>query len=189
LAFALSDLNGALHSETSPLSADYLYANAVKQMPGWRQGDGLTLDCGLSTLRSPGQPKEELHAYSLYEPSVPLVDLALYENMYTNSFSRGEPSVLAIIESLDAGRPIGMVISMTYEFYIPDEESGCINFNDSALPYQRHAVLAVGYGLHRETGEVHVLIRNSWGTAWGKNGYAWLCRQHIETHTTHIFGA
>lgn len=189
LAFALSDLNCAQHAETSPFSAEYLYANAVKGMPGWRPGDGLTLECGLSSVLSPGQPKEEVHAYTADEPSVPLQDLAVYDNMYTNKFVRMEPSVQTILESLNSGRSIGLVISMTYEFYIPDEKSGLISFRDAALPHQRHAVLAVGYGRLQDTDEVHILIRNSWGEGWGKNGYAWLSRQHVETHATHFFGA
>lgn len=39
-----------------------------------------------------------------------------------------------------------------------------------------HAVTAVGYGTDEETGLDYYLIRNSWGSAWGDNGYVKLAR-------------
>jgi len=39
-----------------------------------------------------------------------------------------------------------------------------------------HAVSAVGYGTDAVTGLDYYLIRNSWGSAWGDNGYVKLAR-------------
>lgn len=35
-----------------------------------------------------------------------------------------------------------------------------------------HAMTAVGYGVDEETGLEYAIIRNSWGTRWGEDGYA-----------------
>ncbi len=45
-----------------------------------------------------------------------------------------------------------------------------------------HAVVAVGYDDNYKAGEDKgaVLIRNSWGTKWGENGYGWLPYKYIE---------
>lgn len=34
-----------------------------------------------------------------------------------------------------------------------------------------HAVLVVGYGTDEESGLNYYLVKNSWGTGWGQDGY------------------
>jgi len=51
--------------------------------------------------------------------------------------------------------------------------SGCEK--DSVV---NHAVLAVGYGLDNKSGKKYWLIRNSWGSDWGENGFI-----KVERHT------
>lgn len=40
-----------------------------------------------------------------------------------------------------------------------------------------HAVVAVGYGTDPATGMNYYMIRNSWGSAWGDNGYVKFARE------------
>ena len=39
-----------------------------------------------------------------------------------------------------------------------------------------HAVLIIGYGTDSTTGQEYYIVKNSWGTGWGINGYVLLAR-------------
>ena len=45
-----------------------------------------------------------------------------------------------------------------------------------------HAVVAVGHGQRDAAG--FVLIRNSWGEAWGLKGHAWIAVDYLKSRLT-----
>ena len=53
--------------------------------------------------------------------------------------------------------------------------SGIINANSCYRGYVTHAVTMVGYGT--EKGVDYWLVKNSWGTRWGENGYFRIARE------------
>ena len=189
LAFALSDMNGVHNGFQGFLSPDYVYANAAILMPGWRPGDGLTLDSSLAAVQSPGQPEEQHWAYSNDEPATPLIAPPLYDPMYAASFKKSMPDLNEIVSCVDRGEPVGLIMNLTREFFSPEDITGIIPFTDGALPSSSHAVLVVGYGIHMVTRELHFFIRNSWGDGWGVQGHAWVSSEYINAHATNTFGA
>ncbi|XP_020093574.1 vignain-like [Ananas comosus] len=66
-----------------------------------------------------------------------------------------------------ANGPVACGISCTPEF---DAYAGGV-LKASAPNTLDHAVLVVGYGTDRDEGD-YWIIKNSWGTGWGENGYA-----------------
>lgn len=78
-------------------------------------------------------------------------------------------------------------MSVSFEVY-PDfmhYSSGVYHHSgllDKFNPFEltNHAVLLVGYGTDEETKEDYWLVKNSWGTKWGEDGYFRILRGHDE---------
>jgi C1A family cysteine protease len=62
------------------------------------------------------------------------------------------------------------------ERFIYSDRSGIFNDPDCLQDKPNHAVVVVGYGTDTVSSKEFWIIRNSWGTNWGENGYMRLLR-------------
>lgn len=114
---------------------------------------------------------------------------AFADNYKTIQYYRLDPSgttqgkVLSNVkESLAAGLP-GMFGFSVYSSMPGSGEGADIPFPGPADTLEGgHAVVAVGYDDAHKIGKDKgaLLIRNSWGTGWGENGYGWLPYAYVE---------
>jgi hypothetical protein len=134
----------------------------------------------LEALRHDGQPSETGWAYLDSLPA----DLTLYEPpagispIYRRAGESGGDTVKAIIDELDAGRPVLTLLRLSSSFDWV-KANGIVDPGPTEAPdyFRRHAVIAVGYGDLQ--GQRVVLVRNSWGDGWGASGYGWLTEKFL----------
>jgi hypothetical protein len=134
----------------------------------------------LDALRLDGQPQEASWPYLATVPS----DHSLWKPPATVGavFGRngavGGPVLGSIEASLDAGRPVILLTTLSGSFFAPDAD-GVVTppAGEQPNPAWRHAVIAVGHGT--VDGDTAILVRNSWGASWASNGHAWLSESFL----------
>jgi len=163
----------------------FLY-KVTRNLLGWNGDTGAYLRDTMKALVMCGVPPEQYWPYDIAkydeEPSAFLY--ALGDNYEAVKYYRLDPAgttrthrLEAIKANLAAGLP--SMFGFTVYSSIPASGDG-----KGEIPYPTtgdtvqggHAVLAVGYDDARKIGTTKgaLLIRNSWGTAWGAAGYGWL---------------
>ncbi|KAI4905618.1 hypothetical protein NFI96_022335 [Prochilodus magdalenae] len=95
------------------------------------------------------------------------------EYHYVGGFYGGCSETAMMLELVRDG-PLGVAFEVYGDFMSYKEgiyhHTG---LRDTVNPFEltNHAVLLVGYGRCHKTGEKYWIVKNSWGTNWGENGY------------------
>jgi hypothetical protein len=172
LVFAGSDLNAAAKG-VGHLSTEFLCHHAAKLTGDWQPGRGFQMDHVLSAVRAPGQPLEILYPYQQDSHDAPLTEPTGEFKLYTSPSARRQDMTTAeVVKHLYGGKHVGLVVQVCQALMVP--KNGVIDFDPLVLPDQYHAVIGVGVGRSSDTGEGHVLLRNSWSESWGLAGHAWM---------------
>lgn len=177
MAFAASDAHAAARPGWTELSCEYAYYHAVKR-DGGKPDDGSTLSGMMAAIEKDGQPVETDWSYLAKVPS----DLnqwrppAKPDQVFKRAAERGRGAVPKLVDSLDNGTPVIVTMCLSDAFYLPDTD-GVVDVNEPPDPHRRHAVVAVGHGMNGS--KRLILIRNSWGPAWGMDGHAWLSEMYL----------
>jgi hypothetical protein len=176
LAFAMSDAHAAaLGGEWSPLSCEYLFYHA-KRRDKSPADQGTTVPAIRSALEHDGQPAETGWTYLTELPP----DLAQWRPPAEIGvvFRRGSDvrgcSFDDVWVAVEVGRPVVVGMTISTAFFTPT--AGVVDADEPEVPAVKHAVVAVGTGTSGKTRAL--LVRNSWGDAWGLSGYAWLTERY-----------
>lgn len=138
---------------------------------------GSRFESAASALTQWGQPRENVWPYD------PAVDDSLPRSLPSGVvvtskwYRRRMQPIATALEDVKAqlvgGRLVLMGLTLTYGFFVPIQ--GRI---PDPLPAEAtfggHAIVAVGFDQTDRTVRPHFIIRNSWGSSWGDDGYGYL---------------
>lgn len=168
LACSASDAHNFARPLPHLLSAEYLFYSASLYMAQFDVQQGLTFFAAQSALESDGQPHDAEWPLLTQQPMTwapPEITTLWHAKLVL-----GLSDHTSIVDRIKASMPVILVIRLTADFL--DENAGAEIIPANGAGFGSHAVLAVGYGA--DSTSEYVLIRNSWGSGWRSNGYAWL---------------
>jgi hypothetical protein len=182
VAFAITAAHEAAHGRPDQdLAEEVLYwgAKQIDKDPN----QGTSFEAAAVALGTWGQPLEDAWPYderrddsnvATYQP--PPGALAS-DACWTATIEAVAPTADVVRAELDAGRVVAVGIPTWPGLFRP---IGDRLANPEAREYdgEFHAVALVGYD--DDAGEFR--LRNSWGSAWGDDGYVWVSYQFVEDH-------
>lgn len=178
MAFAASDAHSVLRRPYEALSPEHLYYQAVQRTPGADPANGVSLGTVLEALELDGQCLEKGWPYLQTAPAdlatwAPPQSAAPLYKCYGNVL---QSALDEIVAAVDKDYPVVVTMLLGERFYAPIAGTIEPGAGDNDTDY--HAVLAVGHG--RVGQKKYVLVRNSWGDAWGIDGHAWIARDYLQ---------
>jgi hypothetical protein len=179
LSMALSDGHQACVDAAPCLSADFLHFHAAVAA-GVSVNDAVSVSAAMLALESDGQPAETECPYSPrpradgWKPAPPV------GGVWRHTTGAKQDDIWGIIvKCVGDGKPVVLVLKVDDSFFNP--VAGVVETSQDP-PRASHAVLAVAH----EAKPGRVLVRNSWGTQWGDEGYAWLSSAYVAARCTGI---
>lgn len=179
VAFAVTTSHEYYHNHDSALSEEFLYRCC--KIRDKNEQDGTNVVNALGNLQSIGQVEEVLMPYQQPLTSsvlewMPLAHFRSAKQRKVNDWGSLPKKIDEVEQSICREKPVICVLQVTDDFYVP--KNFFIDYTQrSSGQLPLHAVVFVGYGIDN-VGQPYFIMRNSWGSGWSHNGYAFLSYQY-----------
>jgi hypothetical protein len=177
LVFAVSGAHEFRRGVPDYLSPEYLhYAGAQRSHKD--PAKGLSRPFVREALKDDGQPLDAEWPYAASAPAAkdwkppPSV-----QNIHKATIDFVVRTLAEVRALLQSKTPVTLHLIGSEAMHRPDSE-GVVRVRKRDKTTTRHALLAVGSG-HDDDGG-YILVRNSWGTAWGLAGHGWFHEPYLE---------
>lgn len=183
LAFAISDSHSYHKGINDLLSPEYLfYKGTFRQLPNHHSG-GLQIATAIEALDEDGQPKEADYPYVMQDGIQPLkVPPNPFPHQVYKSLQKSIAyNVSNIIQILDSKKLPVLGLNLIQPFHHFNKSDEFIDYDKSSSIVGSHAVIAVGHGIS-SLGKKCLLVKNSWGSNWGHNGFGWITEDYIANY-------
>lgn len=181
LAFATTAAHEQHRSDGRMLAPEHLFW-AAKQRDG-DPNDGTTFPCVRAALEEEGQPEESAWTYdaSLVWPSAGYAPPDPGCTRYQAASEDRTPDLATIVQSIEEGKSVvlGVEVTESLIFALEGRVTPTV-WPEPVLGH--HAMTALGYGTTASANEPFLIVRNSWGSTWGWQGYALLSPRFVARH-------
>jgi C1A family cysteine protease len=178
----------------------FLY-KATRNLLGWPGDDGAYLRTTMKAMALFGAPPEQYWPYKVshFNDEPPAFCYAFAQSYQALHYYRLDPPGATKAQILsNVRRRLAAELPSMFGFSVYSSMPG-VGEGTGDIPFPAdgdrleggHAVVAIGYDDSRKIGRQKgaLLIRNSWGTAWGEKGYGWLPYEYIEAGLADDFWA
>ncbi len=188
VAFAMTAGHELLDGGGSELSVEFLHWGAKQRDSLPNSADGTTLAAAALSLTHLGQPLELAWPYDdqrdqrapLYRPSDAAVREALARQRRVGDSL--DPSSEAIRAALVRGNVVALGITLFSTWHYLRDGASIEMPPASAVALGGHAVLTIGFEDGEEPSDRVFIVRNSWGSDWGEDGYGYLPFAYVDAH-------
>ncbi len=176
-------------SKAEPLSRNFIYYNARSYSGDTQQDAGCYIHLALQSVERLGVCSDKTEPYSLDYRKKPgfmayreadSSHLNKIENFYQIT-SSGDKRVEDVALAIKNNTPVIFGTTVFSDFMDFDGNTEKVFQYGGGTALGGHAMVIMGVAPdNNKPGKLKFFLRNSWGTAWGLNGYAWIGEDYLK---------